>query len=253
MTNFGILLRKELLEQWRTTRLQVVATVFLLVGLSSPLLARFTPEIIKAVAGDQFQIALPQPTAADAFDQLAKNVSQFGILVSVLLAMGSVATEKERGTAGLILTKPAGRGAFLLAKLAAIAMTLAAATALAAGGAWFYTLVLFEPLPILGFAAAAILQWLALVAFAAITLLGSTLSRSAVVAAGLGVAAFILVGILSIAPPLAHYLPVGLGEPARAMALGTTPADTLGPVAATILLIVGVLALSWLSFRRQEL
>ena len=62
MTNFGILLRKELLEQWRTTRLQVVATVFLLVGLSSPLLARFTPEIIKAVAGDQFQIALPQPT-----------------------------------------------------------------------------------------------------------------------------------------------------------------------------------------------
>ena len=253
MTNFGILLRKELLEQWRTTRLQVVATVFLLVGLSSPLLARFTPEIIKAVAGDQFQIALPQPTAADAFDQLAKNVSQFGILVSVLLAMGSVATEKERGTAGLILTKPAGRGAFLLAKLAAIAMTLAAATALAAGGAWFYTLVLFEPLPILGFAAAAILQWLALVAFAAITLLGSTLSRSAVVAAGLGVAAFILVGILSIAPPLAHYLPVGLGEPARAMALGTTPADTLGPVAATILLIAGVLALSWLSFRRQEL
>jgi len=74
MTGFAPLLRKELLEQWRTTRLPVVATVFLLVVLSSPLLARFTPEIIKAVGGDQFQIVLPTPTAADAYDQLAKNL-----------------------------------------------------------------------------------------------------------------------------------------------------------------------------------
>ena len=104
-----VLLRKELLEQWRTTRLPVVATVFLLVGLSSPLLARFTPEILKAVGGGQFSIMLPTPTAADAYDQLAKNLGQFGALIAVLLAMGSVATEKERGTAALILTKPAGR------------------------------------------------------------------------------------------------------------------------------------------------
>ena len=93
MTGFAPLLRKELLEQWRTTRLPVVATVFLLVGLSSPLLARFTPEIIKAVGGDQFQIVLPTPTAADAYDQLAKNLGQFGALIAILLAMGSVATD----------------------------------------------------------------------------------------------------------------------------------------------------------------
>ena len=91
MTGLRVLLRKELLEQWRTARLPLVATVFLLVGLSSPLLARFTPEILKAVGGDQFQIVLPTPTAADAFDQLAKNLGQFGALIAVLLAMGSVA------------------------------------------------------------------------------------------------------------------------------------------------------------------
>ena len=100
MTGFRVLLRKELLEQWRTLRLPVVAAVFLLVGLSSPLLARFTPELLDALGGSQLQIVLPTPTAADAVDQLIKNVSQFGILVAVLLAMGSVATEKERGTAG---------------------------------------------------------------------------------------------------------------------------------------------------------
>jgi len=130
MAGFGPLLRKELLEQWRTLRLPVVATVFLLVGLSSPLLARFTPEILKAVAGDQIPFVLPPPTAADAVDQLAKNLGQFGGLISVLLAMGAVATEKERGTAALILSKPVGRGGFLVAKLVAIGLTLGVATAL---------------------------------------------------------------------------------------------------------------------------
>ena len=253
MTGFGPLLRKELLEQWRTTRLPLVATVFLLVGLSSPLLARFTPEILKAVGGSQFTIVLPTPTAADAYDQLAKNVGQFGALIAVLLAMGSVATEKERGTAALILVKPVSRGAFLVAKLVAIATTLAIATAIAGMGAWFYTLVLFEPLPLAGFVGAMVLQWLALVAFAAITFLGSTLTRSALAAAGLGVAAFIVMGILSILPTIGPYLPTGLGAPARALALGQANVDILGPAGASIGLVLVLVAAAWLAFRRQEL
>jgi ABC-2 type transport system permease protein len=252
MTGFGVLLRKELLEQWRTMRLPVVAAVFVLTGLTSPLLARFTPEILELVGGDQFQIVLPPPTAADAYDQFAKNLGQFGILVAVLLTMGIVATEKERGTAGLILTKPAGRAAFLVSKLAAIGLTLFVATALAAAGAWFYTLVLFEPLPVAGFAAAAVLQSLSLLVFSAITFVGSTLTRSALAAAGLGVAAFILVGILSIVPALARVLPVGLADPARRLALGQPGVDVV-PAVAAVVVIGGLLFVSWLAFRRQEL
>lgn len=254
MSGFGTLLRKELLEQWRTTRLPLVAIVFLLVGLSSPLLARFTPELLKAIAGDQFTIALPTPDAASAYDQLAKNLGQFGALIAILLAMGSVATEKERGTAALVLVKPVGRGAFLAAKLGAIAITLAVSTAIAGTGAWFYTFVLFEPLPIVGFAAAMGLQWLAMVAFAAITFLGSTLTRSALAAAGLGVAALIVLGILGIVPTLGAYLPTGLGTPARALALGLAQSGPgiAGPMIATVGLIAVLLGLSWLAFRRQE-
>jgi ABC-2 type transport system permease protein len=253
VTGLATLLRKELLEQWRTTRLPVVATVFLLVGLSSPLLARFTPQILTAVAGDQFQIVLPPPTAADSYDQLGKNLGQFGALIAILLAMGSVATEKERGTAALILTKPVSRAAFLLAKLVAIASTLGISTLIAAAGAWFYTLVLFEPLPIGGFAAATLLQWLALVVYATITFLGSTLTRSSLAAAGLGVAALIVLGILSIVPAIGRYLPTGLGEPARGLALGHAGVDVVGPTIASVALVVGLVAVAWLAFRRQEL
>jgi ABC-2 type transport system permease protein len=253
MTGIGPLLHKELLEQWRTLRLPIVTVVFLLVGLSSPLLARFTPEILKAVAGDLLPIVLPPPTAADSIDQLAKNLGQFGGLIAVLLAMGAVATEKERGTAALLLSKPVGRGAFLAAKLVAIGLTLGVATAVATAGAWFYTLVLFEPLPPLGVAASAGLQWLMLMAWASITFLGSTLTRSSLAAAGLGVVAFIVIGILGVLPNVGRYLPTGLGPPARALALGRSGPDALGPTLATMALIAVVAVAAWLVFRRQEL
>jgi ABC-2 type transport system permease protein len=253
MTGFAILLRKELFEAWRTLRLPVVGAVFILIGISSPLLARFTPELIDALGAGQIQIVVPEPTAKDAVDQLIKNLSQFGILVAVLLAMGSVATEKERGTAAMILTKPAGRGAFLVAKIVAIGATLLIAVLLAAAAAYFYTLVLFEALPVGGFAASAVLQWLSIMAFAAITFLASTLTRSALAAAGLGVVAFIVIGILSAFPAIAPYLPVSLGAPAHALALGQPVDDAVRPVVATIVLIGACVALAWASFRRQEL
>ncbi len=253
MAGARALLGKELLEQWRTLRLPLVAVVFVLVGLSSPLLARFTPEILKAVAGDQIPIQLPTPTAADAIDQLAKNLNQFGALIAILLAMGSVAAEKERGTAALLLAKPVSRAAFLVAKLVAIGVTLAVGVALAVAGAWFYTLVLFEPLPIAGIVAAGALDWLLLMAWAALTFVGSTLTRSSLAAAGLGIVALIVVGVLSALPPLAPWLPTGLTGPARALALGSAGPAALQPVVATAVLIVACVAVAWSSFRRQEL
>jgi ABC-2 type transport system permease protein len=253
MAGFGVLLRKELLEQWRTLRLPLVAIVFALLGFGSPLLAKFTPEILKAVAGDQIPIQLPTPTAADAIDQLAKNLGQFGALIAILLAMGSVATEKERGTAALILAKPVGRAAFLLAKMTAMAATLGISVVVAVAAAWFYTLVLFEPLSIAGTVEWAVLSWLLLLAWASITFLGSTLSRSGVAAAGLGIVALIVIGIASAFPSVAPWLPTGLNGPARALALGISGPGLGPPVIGTLVLIAAAGLIGWLSFRRQEL
>jgi ABC-2 type transport system permease protein len=253
MTGAGILLRKELLEQWRTLRLPLVTIVFVFIGLSSPVLARFTPEILKAVGGNLIPIVVPTPTAADAVDQLAKNLYQLGALVGILLAAGSVAAEKDRGTAALVLVRPVGRLGYLVAKLAAMGATLAIATAAAVAGAWFYTLVLFEPLPGLGWAASGILDWLFLMAWVAITFLASTLTRSSLAAAGLGIVALIGIGVLGIVPALAPWLPTGLAGPAHAAALGIPGPNAWTPIVGTVLLIVAAVTLAWLSFRRQEL
>ena len=52
MNGFSSLMRKDLLEQWRTYRLPVVGIVFLIFGLMSPLLAKYTGELIEQFAGD---------------------------------------------------------------------------------------------------------------------------------------------------------------------------------------------------------
>jgi ABC-2 type transport system permease protein len=249
----GPLLRKELMEAWRTRRILVVAIVFTAFGISSPFLARYTPELVKALAGKQFQIVLPPPTVADVADQFLKNVGQAGILTAVLLAMGSVAVEKERGTAALLLSKPASRGAYLLAKMLAITATLGIGLVLAAAGGYAYTAFLFEALPPVGWAAMAGLLLLMLVVYAALTFLGSVLTRSSVAAAAIGVGGLLLAALVSALPTIGAYAPGGLSAPARAMALGVDAGGVIGPLLVNLALVAALLLASWLAFRRQEL
>lgn len=255
MTGFGLLLRKELLEQVRTMRLFVVAIVFALFGALSPVLARYTPEILKAVAGDQLDLVglIPTPTTADAIVQFLKNLGQFGALAAILLAMGAVAAEKERGTAALLLTKPASRAAFLVAKLVAISANLFVAVVVAGVFGYYYTLVLFEPLPVGGYLAMCVVLWLSLVVYASLTLLGSTLTRSTAAGAGVGFVFLVVTGIVSVLPRVGAYMPESLSTPAMALALGNRVGNVLGPVAVNVGMVAAAGVLAWVVFRRQEL
>ena len=254
MTGFAVLLRKELLESWRTLRLPVVAGVLLLSGFLSPLLAKFTPDIIRAVGGDQLGgLAIPVPTVVDSVGQILKNTGQFGALAAILLSMGAVAGEVERGTAAFVLVKPATRPAFLLAKLVSIGITLGVGTVLAVAGAAAYTAALFEPLGLGGWAALAGCLWLSLAAYAAITFLGSTLSRSAAGGAAIGVGGLILLAVASAVPTLAPYLPGGLAALGGALALGRPAPELAGSVTVSAGIIVAAALIAAWAFRRREL
>ncbi len=254
MNGLGPLLGKELLEQWRTRRLLVVVVVFVALGIASPFLARYTPELIQALGGVPFEIEFPEPTVRDAVDQFLKNLGQVGILSAILLAMGSVATEKERGTAALILSKPASRAAYLGAKLIALTATLTVAMAVASAAGYVYTALLFDAPPAAGWAGMSGLLLISLLAYLALTFLGSTLTRSAVAAAAIGIAGMIGLAIVSALPNLAPYLPAGLsGAPARALGLGIDPGSLIGPLAANVGIVLALVALAWLAFRRQEI
>ncbi len=75
------------------------------IRLASPLLAKLTPQLLKALPDMPPGLAemIPEPTLTDAVAQYLKNLSQFGILLALLMSMGAMAQEKERGTAALVL------------------------------------------------------------------------------------------------------------------------------------------------------
>jgi len=239
-------------EQWRTGRLPVVAVIFVLFGLASPVLAKYTPDIVK-LAASSIDIHVPTPTIRDAVTQLIKNLNQVGVLTAILLAMGSVANEKESGSAAFVLVKPVSRLAFLAAKFSGIAMTMAAAVLLCGLAAYLYTELLFAPLSVPGFGAACVVILLSLLEIAAVTFLGSTLTRSTIPAAGIGLVALVVAGVVSSLPNVSQFTPFGLNALASDFALQQSAAGWGWPVVTNAGLVAIILAVSWLVFRRQEI
>jgi ABC-2 type transport system permease protein len=219
------LLVKEMLEAYRTYRLVVVGGLFLVLGVVAPITARYLPDIIRLFAPPGFVVDLPEMGIPEVLDQYLKNVGQFGALAAILMTMGIVANEKERGTAAFVLAKPVSRQAFLLAKIVALGMVFGIAIGLATAGAWAYTGLLFERVPILPWVKLGGVVWLSTMVYASITFLGSTLMRSSLGAAGIGFAGLIVLSLLSVVPVLTQWLPAGLFPIAKSFALGVAGPD----------------------------
>ena len=218
---FFVLFGKELREQTRSYRLLIFGLVFVFFGLASPLLAKFTPEILKMVGTDQgVTIVLPEPTAADAVAQFVKNVSQIALFVLVFLTMGSVVTERERGTAAFVLVKPVSRESFLAAKLLTLWLCGTGAFALSALCAYGYTAVLFPAPSVASFVLGCALLLLHVLTFVTTTFFFSAVARSQVVAGVLSFLAWILLASLGGLGIVSEFLPGRLLSAATEAALG---------------------------------
>lgn len=245
--------QKEIMEQIRTSRFLVLAAVLLFFGLTSPLIARYTPEILKMVPGaEAVSGMIPTPTMMDAVGQFIKNINQFGILLALLLTMGAVAVEKDHGTAAMLLVKPLPRPAFLLAKFAALILMFGVVLLVAALGAYYYTLVLFGAPDFGAWMAATGLMWVQIVVYIALTLLFSTLFRSQAAAAGLGFGVVLVFAILSSLRGLAPYIPD------RLLAWGGSlftpaPLSAWPAMGVSLGIILLSLAAAVAAFQRQEL
>ncbi len=250
---FLVALRKELLEQWRSYRMLVTLVLFIVMGLLSPLFAKLTPEILRLLPqGEEIAKIVPPPSIADAVAQYIKNISQFGVILALVTAMGTVAQEKDKGTAALMLVKPLPRGAFLGAKFAAFATTFLISTALAGLACYYYTLLLFEPLDLAEWLALNGLMWLFLFVYVALTIFCSTLTRSQALAGGLAFGTLILLSLLGSLPKVGEYLPGQL------LAWGTGLAiASANPSWPAVWISMGIIFVAffgaWVIFEKQEL
>ncbi|MEL7562515.1 ABC transporter permease subunit [Dehalogenimonas sp. 4OHTPN] len=208
MTGFKTLLFKELREQFKTFRLLIVGGVFLFFGLSTPLMIRYLPEIIKLAGGENaVPIELPPPTALQALAEYSATALQIGLLIAVLVTMGAIAGERKSGTALMTLSKPVSAGAFVTSKLIAISATFAAGLALGGLGAFGYTWLLFEDGDLGGFIAQTGLLAVYMTFCVAVTLVFSAVFRNSLAAGGVAIGALIAGTALTAVPYLGRVLP----------------------------------------------
>ena len=238
MKGFARFLGKEVTEILRTWRVFVLPGVLLFFALSGPVLAKLTPQLIASLGTGQdgVVITMPDPTYLDAYGQWIKNLGQIGIFLLIGVSAGLVAGERKSGTAALVLTKPVSREGFVVAKYLVHAGLLVVVTALGTLATWGVTAAIFGEAPPLRLLEASAL-WLAfaLVMLAAMVMWSSAFSTLA--ALGAGMATFVVVGLLTLWGPTAHYTPAALvGAPTAALA-GTSP-EVLWPLVTAALAVL---------------
>lgn len=250
MTGFIVLLKKELRDHVRTYKLLIVVAFFLLLGLGTPLLLHYLPSLLQTT-GDT-PIPIPDFAAVDVVSGYFESITQMGLVVVILVSMGAVARERERGTAAMTLSKPVGRGTFITSKLAALGVTFTAGLVGGAVACGSYTAILFGELNVSSFIAANLLVGLFFLVCLAVTLLCSTLFRSQLAAGGLALVAIVGIWFLTFIPQLEPYAPMGVISWGQRLIAGSGP-SAWGAVGISLGVVALCTLLSWRTLLRKEL
>jgi ABC-2 type transport system permease protein len=246
------LTRKELRESLAAYRMLIAAAVFLIAGISGPLLTHMLPDLLRGTTSSNLTIIVGKQTVVDAVNAYLSNMAQLPMVAAILLAMGAVAEERAHGGGAMILSRPIARGAYLLAKFTGYGLVVLGGLAMGAIAAFYYIALLFAGAQAGPFLAINLGLAATLLDVVAITLLCSTLLRSGVAAGGL---AFVLFIALSTLPglwsPLGAFLPTSITGHAQALLSGTWGArDLVQPLVGGLLLLLlcissACLVLSW--------
>jgi ABC-2 type transport system permease protein len=254
VNGYGIFARKEAREIVGTWRIWVLPAIILFFAIGGPPLARFTPEIVGALAGSQLgHITVPTASYLDAYAQWIKNLAQVGLFALIIIYGGIVSSETRSGTAVLVLTKPVSRGAFVVVKAIVHSVFLVLLVAVGTLVTWALTAAIFGKAPGGPLWSASFIWLVYGLLFIAVMVLFSVLISSAAGAAGAGLGVFVLLSVAAIWKPLGDYSPAGLPGQAASLAAHTTTASSLWPVLTSLALSVALVACAALVFRRKEL
>ena len=117
MKTFNAFMKKELMHLVRSAGFYVLAGIFLLHGITNPLLTKATPMLLELLATEDlgFEIAITSVSALDSWAQFYKNLSM--LIIAFVCIYGRILTgEYSSGTLILPLTKGLERYKIVIAK-----------------------------------------------------------------------------------------------------------------------------------------
>lgn len=254
MNQFIISLKKEFTELFRSKKILILGILVLFVAVSSPILAKLIPSLLKNADLGIGQITIPDATWKDAIDQYVKNANQFIAIVIVFMFGGAIAEEKNRKTLEIVLTKPISRTFFLMGKFWSAFVTVVASMAIGSAIFYYYAVSIFGSFSLENFLLLSAFMTLVFVLILALTIFTSVISNSQIVAISLAFFAEIVVTlVLNYIDSIKNYLPSYiLGHYKDLMANGQIH-DFLPSIYTSTGLIIVLLVASVLTFKRQEI
>jgi ABC-2 type transport system permease protein len=242
---FGNMFRKELGQWWgtRTWWVQILIWVLILNGITTIIMLTEA-----STPGEMLQ------EVVQTFLGLGVGAIGIGTVVTV---QGAIVGEKQLGTAAWVMSKPASRAAFILAKMLAYAISYGITAILIPAIIFIVEAGQLVPAPL---AMTPFLAGLALVAlcqlfYLAMTMMLGTFFNTRGPIAGIGIA-FIMTGLMlkSLIPfPVLIVTPWPLADVAGGLALGSElPPVWPVPILATVIWIVVMTAVALWRFGREE-
>jgi ABC-2 type transport system permease protein len=242
---FGNMLRKELGQWWgtRTWWVQTLIWVLILNGITT---------IVASTESVAPQEVLQEVVST----YLGLSVAIVGI-GAVIVAQGAIVGEKQMGTAAWVMSKPASRSAFVLAKIVAYALGFGVTAILIPTTIFMITMraMVPAPLPLMPFLAGVAVAALGQLFYLVLTLMLGTFFNSRGPIAGIGIG-FIMTGLLlkSLIPmPILILTPWPLADLAGPLALGMElPSVWPVPIVATAVWTVVMIVVALWRFGREE-
>lgn len=245
---------KEFIEGIRTYKFIALIVVFLIFGIMNPLAAKLLPELVDSLAGGEIILTLTEPKAIDSWMQFFKNISQIGLIVTIILFSGIMAQEISKGTLINMITKGLSRTTVILAKFTYLALTWTLAYIVCALVTLGYTVYLFPDSSVNNLLFSLVALWLFGILLICVLLFAASMAKSSyacLLAVGLFV---VILMVLSIIPSAHAYNPLSLATESTALMAGALNPDTLFPaIGISIVAAVVFVVLAVIVFRKRSL
>jgi ABC-2 type transport system permease protein len=252
MNGFIAFSKKEFTEQFKSFRAVILIAVLFLFGMTSPLLAKLTPDILKSVDLQGMTISMPAPTVLDAYAQFFKNIPM-GFIVLLLVCGGLLSQDVTRGTLIVLLAKGLSRHAVIASKFVSAFLVWTAGYALSAATALGYTFYLFGSSAAPNLLLAFLCPWLFGTFILALLLLASTAAPGNYGGLLLTAGILIVLLILGSFPALARLNPTTVSSGTGLLNGQVNVGDMMVTVWFTAGLTVLCLALASAVFRKKRL
>ena len=255
MNSLCTMLKKEILEIYRSKKFLILVIVFAFIAISSPILAKLLPSILKSMPATPGLIFdMPDATWTDSIDQLVKNLAQFGMIVILLMFSGAIAEEKNKKTLELVLTKPISRVSFILSKFVASALYIKIVFLVSAIVFYYYTVNLLGDFSFLNFVWLVIFLLIFLIVILAVTIFFSTISKNQITAAGMALlVSIVFTTIFGLIKQIANYSPTYIVSNYKNLMTDGKIADFLPSAFTSVGLIIILIAGAVYIFQKQEI